>query len=360
MKLTIETSQIRDAVKFCAQAIPAKAIKPELSCISIISINGRCTIAATDLELGIRIEMLEADVSGDGQILIDAHRLNAILSAASDMVTVQESGEKIVIQSGLSQYELARIDPTGYPDVIVEESGKSFSVKAGDLDSVIHATSHAVSHETSRYSMTGILISLAKEKLNGVATDGRRLVIYGDDIHIPESTSIIPGRASNLIERVIHADPDADCGIVVGRKFTIRFHNVLVQTVLIEGKFPDYRGVLPKDSEVTVEFTTTAGELLDGIRKATAVSDDMHRVTMRSHNADVLFRSKTETGYGTSVIKPVLPASGNFEIDLNWKYLIDAMKTLDASQEVVFHFCSEKKPALITCDKYRYLLMPLS
>lgn len=360
MKFTIETSQIRDAVKFATQAIPAKAIKPELACVSITAKNKSCTVASTDLELGIRIELPEADVTTDGQVLIDAQRLNAILSAASDMVTIHESGEKIVIQSGMSKYELARIDPAGYPDVITEEKGAAFVVKASDLDSVIHACSHAVSHEIQSYSMTGILVNLCKDKINAVATDGRRLVVAGKTIDSVESSAIVPGRACNLIERVIHAQPDEDCGVVVGRKFTIRCRNYLVQTVLVEGKFPDYKGVLPKPSEFTAEFTTTAGELADGIRRATAVSDDMHRVTMKSNNADIHFRSKTETGYGTSVIKPVLPTSGPIEIDLNWKYLIEAMKTLDHSQEVVFHFCSHQKPALITCDDYRYLLMPLS
>lgn len=359
MELTISPGILREAVRYCRDAIPAKAIRPELACVRLV-IGKDAAVESTDLEVGVRVSLPDADCDGEGEILIDSARLSSILAVChGNMIRINSGqGETLKIDCDGTEYKLAKLSGD-FPEVCEQETGNAYALDAGNMLHILRTARHAAATDSARYTMTGILWHLLGDKVRMVTTDGRRLVVAGPEF-MHQREPIVPARACNLIDKLLSSAGEKETvAVLVGRKVTVRLGNVIVQTATLQGKFPDYQAVIPtKPAQLT--WVATAGQMADLVRQVTAVHDETSRIDLSVDGGRITAKSKTTDGEGVSHLEVEISKQAKAQIALNWKYLLDAMKSLDTDLELHWHYHGEKNPLLVTADDYQYLLMPLS
>jgi DNA polymerase III subunit beta len=244
-----------------------------------------CTLMATDLELGIRLDVRGVKVEEPGQALLPCGRLLAILRETTDEeMTVEGDSEKVVVRGFTSEFDMPGEDVSAFPDVPAFAETNYHEINAGVLREMIRRTVFAASTETVRYgATTGVLWELTDDQATLVATDGRRLAVMrgpakacgGRSTKDRKAPPVVPCKAMNLLARNL-TDPDE----VV--RVSFRENDVLMQTGqtviysrFVEGRFPAYQQVIPKSHVHSVPLA--AGPLLNAIRQASIMTDESVR-----------------------------------------------------------------------------------
>jgi DNA polymerase-3 subunit beta len=213
-KLVCQRAELLAACQLANVAVPANSHRPTLQNLKLAATPSRCTIEATDLEIGVRLDVAGVQADAAVQFLLPASRLIAILrETAEETVTVETSDPTTLIRAGQSEFELSAEDPANFPEVPNPRSKQHHTVTAGQLRDAIRRTAVAAAKENARYALTGTLWELDEKELRLVATDGKRLALarcqaQAHDGHEPPGKfHTLPTKAMQLLERVLD-DPE--------------------------------------------------------------------------------------------------------------------------------------------------------
>lgn len=285
MKVTAHRDRLLAACKVANAATGrSRQIKPILSCLLLSATDNTCTVSATDLEVGVRIDVDGTEVSDAGDVVIEAEQLTAILDELPDDQVSLETDKDICFVSGTaSEFKLPIGDATLFPTIPAFTDDKYHEVAAGNLKEMIRRVEFAVADvEHSKFGATcGILWEMVGDKMSMIATDGKQLaLVHGIAITTGEHTtkgkmSVVPTRATTLLKRNL-IDPDE---LV---KISFRTNEVLMKTSratiysrLVEGRFPDYKRIFPSSHKSKAKIA--AGALAAVIRQAAIVTSDESR-----------------------------------------------------------------------------------
>src|SRR5262249_11142541 len=178
MKAVCHGEGLLSACQLVSVAVQTRDIKPILKNIKAIAQDDRCTLMATDLELGIRLEVRGLQVEEAGEAMLPAARLIAILRESPDeQLSLSADQNACVVPGQSNQFEIPGEDPPHFPDLPEFTDEKSHETPAGTLREMIRRTVFAAAVESARYSMTGVLWELEGDRARLVATDGRRLAL---------------------------------------------------------------------------------------------------------------------------------------------------------------------------------------
>jgi DNA polymerase-3 subunit beta len=178
MKAICHREGLLSACQLASAAIPARDVKPILKNIKAIAGDGRCTLMATDMEVGIRLDVQGLTILEPGEAILPAAKLLAILRETRDSELEIESDPSACVVKGPSlEFEMPSEDPGQFPDLPTFAEDKFHEITSGSLREMIRRTVFAAADETARYSMTGVLWELEENIARLVATDGRRLAL---------------------------------------------------------------------------------------------------------------------------------------------------------------------------------------
>src|SRR5947209_5739577 len=178
MKVVCHREGLLSACQLASVAVASRDVKPILRNLKAIVEADRCTLMATDLELGIRLEVRGVKVEEPGEAILPAARLTAILRESSDEELALEAGaDACKVHGQYNEFERPSEDPSGFPDVPAFSGEKYHEIPAGVLREMIKRTIFSVAVENPRYAVTGIMWELEGEQVKLVATDGRRLAV---------------------------------------------------------------------------------------------------------------------------------------------------------------------------------------
>src|SRR5262245_50287310 len=179
MKAVCQREALLSACQLASVAVASRDVKPILKNLKAIVEADRCTLMATDPELGIRLEVRSVKVEEAGDAIIPAARLVSILRESSDEeLTVEATTEACVVRGQFNEFEMPSEDPANFPDIPSFAEEKYHEISAGVLREMIRRTLFAVAVGEAKFSATtGILIELEGEQAKLVATDGRRLAL---------------------------------------------------------------------------------------------------------------------------------------------------------------------------------------
>jgi len=368
MKMVCHREGILAACQLASAAVAAKEVKPVLRNLKAVVDNDRCTLMATDLELGIRLEVRGVKVEEPGEALLQTSRIIAILRECNDdELTIEAGMDACLIQGSSTEFEMPGEDPSAFPDFPAFSEEKYHEVTAGVLRDMIRRVNFAVSSaEHSKFGATvGVMWELEDEKVSLVATDGRRLaLIHGigqaKGGHTTKGQSpVVPIKAMTLLERNL-VEPDE---LV---KISFRPNDVLMKTEramiysrLVEGRFPNYRQVIPKD--LAVKIPLTVGPFYSAIRQAAIMTDEeSKRVVFSFAKNKLTLKAKGAESGRSKVEMPVDFDHKPIEISFDPKFVNDMLKVLEPDAPVTLEISDEKTPAVLRQDQnYTYVVVPL-
>lgn len=368
MKALFHREELLSASQLASVAIAPRDIKPILRNLKAVVEGERCTLMATDLELGVRLDIGGVKVEQPGAAILPASRTIAILrEATDDELQFEADADHCVLRGRLNEYEMAGEDPANFPDVPAFSEDKYHEVSAGTLREMIRRTIFAAATENPRYAVTGILWELEPDQARLVATDGRRLAVTNaiatsQGGHTSQGqTHVVPTKAMGLLERILQ-DPEEMV------KIALRPNDALFKTAratvysrLVEGRYPAYREVFPKKQTAKIELKV--GPFYTAVRQSAIMTDEeSKRVSFEFAKKKLTLQARgAETGR-SKVELPLEDYDGkSITINFDPRFLSEMLRVLDAEAPLTLELVDGNSPALFRSgDNYSYIVMPLS
>jgi DNA polymerase-3 subunit beta len=368
MKALCKRESFLAACQLTSAAIPSKDLKPILKNMKAVAGDGRCTLIATDLEVGIRLDVQGLTIEEPGEAILPAAKLIAILREARDTdLQIDADANACTVKGTLSplEFEMPSEDPAQFPDFPTFNEDRYHEITAGCLREMIRRTVFATAEETQRYSMTGVLWDLDGDQARLVATDGRRLALAeGVAVSVGGHTTrgqtpVVPTKAMNLLERNLQDDPEETVRVCLRpNEVLFRTGRAVIYSRLVEGRFPDYRAVMPRKAGVQVKLN--AATFQAAVRQAAIMTDtESKRVTFKFAKDRLTLQAQAQ---GRSRVElPIEYAGKAIDINFNPEFLTDMLKILPPDVELVLELIDAASPALFRCgESYSYLVMPLT
>jgi DNA polymerase-3 subunit beta len=366
MRFTISREQLQEGLAAVAASIPAKTTLPVLANILVETTDKGIRLSGTDLDIAVSTEVV-ADVETQGAITIPAKKLSEIArELPPSPVKMAAAGEqRVTLECGRSRFKLLGLPKDEFPSFPAVRFDDSWRVKSGDLQRLITHTSFAVSTEESRPILNGVLWELRPERMRMVATNGHRLARMELPIASAGATAndlIVPPKALDQIRRLFPAEEELE--IARGdNHLGFRSPVTSVFTRLIEGPYPNYEQVIPKDNE---KFCIVdKASLVSALKRMSVVaSDQTHRIKL-SFNAGMLKFAVQTPDLGEAADELAVRYTGDpLDIGFNASYLLEILRYMP-TEEVKLTFKAPERAATIEPEgwsepaDYLCLVMPL-
>ncbi len=369
MKVTLERNHLLKSLSHVHRVVERRNTYPILANVLLEANDDGLQLRATDLDIEVT-ETVPAMVTTKGSTSVPAHTLFEIVRKLSDGAEVHleiQGDDQMRITSGRSRFFLACLSPDGFPDLKSGEFSNSFNMPASDLAGLIARTQFAISTEETRYYLNGIYfhgIEGEASLLRAVATDGHRLARA--DVAAPEGATSIPGiivprKTVNEMQKLLDG-VEGDIQVEISEtKIRLVVGPVVLLSKLIEGTFPDYERVLPKnnDKEMVIDranFTAAVD------RVSTIASERGGKVVKLVANEGMLELTVTNPDHGNASEEvPISFEHDQFEIGFNAKYLLDILAQI-GSENATFLFGDSGSPTLVSDENDEasvYLIMPM-
>lgn len=364
MRLTISREKLQEALTAVAAAVPTKTTLPVLGNLLLETTEKGLRLSGTDLDIGVSTEVL-ADVESPGAITVPAKKLTEIVRELPPApVKLAAAGEqRITLECGRSRFKLLGLPRDEFPAFPTVDFTRSWRVKSGDVQKLISHTAFAVSTEESRPILNGVLWEVREKETRMVATNGHRLA----KMEIPYSGSltgdfIIPPKALEQVRRLFPADEELE--VARGENhLAFRSPFTAVFTRLIEGPYPNYDQVIPRDNNRVATIDKAA--LQSALKRMSVVaSDQTHRVKLSFNLALLKFSVATpDLGEGQDEL-PIRYDGDPIDIGFNGMYLLEILRYMPA-EEIKFTFKEPERAATLEPEgwqepgKYLCLVMPL-
>jgi DNA polymerase III subunit beta len=349
MNVTITRENLQEGIGAVGGSIPTRTTLPVLANLLLVAEDGVVTLSGTDLDTAVMVRV-PAEVEGEGAITAPARKLQEIARELPPApVHLSTQGDTITVASGRSRFKLnglPRDEFPAFPQVSFENSVK---LTGAALHQLISHVAFAVSTEETRPILNGVLWQLQGDDMRMVATNGHRLAKMtipreGGSGGAVEGDFIVHPRALNLVQKLLGPDDSVE----VARSdnhIGFRGENVEIYTRLIEGPYPNYEQVIPKDNDkhMVAEKQTLAAAIR---RMAIVASDQTHRIRMSLGGPMLRFSVQTpDLGEATEEL-PVEYEGEPLEIGFNANYLLELLRFMP-TEEVKMSFRAPERAATI-------------
>jgi len=359
MQLSMQTDELIGLLKLAGKAQASSVSRPILEMVRIDAEEDTQTVyvAATDLEQYLRVEA-QAQVSGSFSICVNPDRLRSALSTVTtdtvDLVLEKDDDStKVVLRSGDAWWELRTADADDFAPQTELPDDYEWAVRTITMQAALDRTVYATADEKGRYALNGVLMEISSEgELCVVGADGARLASYEgvcEDVNMTDNANMI------AIPKGLQTAIDATTGpeLQFARDegtLHVAGDGVQLSTQLVEGQFPNWRGVLP-DPDGTTEVTADREDLLQAFRQASVVTTDQTRaVEWEIRKSESMFGADSPD-VGSSHVSMDMTAEGEpITVTLNPGYVLELLSAHE-SEEVSFYFQDRRSPILVVADE---------
>ncbi|MHB8971832.1 MAG: DNA polymerase III subunit beta [Pirellulaceae bacterium] len=367
MRFVCERDKLLSAFQTAATVAPSRSPKPILQNVKLVVTEQQATLLATDMETGIRIDVPGIQVEAIGSAILPVSRFGSILRESTDVkLLVEADPQGTRVRGDRSEFKLPGQNPDEFPEVALFAAENYHEISARLLKELIRRTLFATDTESSRYALGGVLLEFEQEKLIAVGTDGRRLAKMEGPCRTigqcspDDTTTIVPARSMQLIERAFTDLDAAICISVQANDILLKSPRVTIYSRLLEGRFPKWRDVFPKRRE-SLQIVLAVGPLYAALRQASIVANDESRGIDFAFAEGTLVLSGSTAEIGQSRVEiPVAYDGPALTVSLDHRYVADFLKVLDPEKMLTFDIENTDSAALLTTDDgYGYVVMPL-
>lgn len=354
MKFVINAGQLLKALDNVQGVVDKRNITPILSNVRISAEDSKLIINATDMDLDI-VDILDIDVIEQGTTTAPAFLLfETIKRLPGDaQVEISLEDEKLNIVCGKFKGTLSTLPVEDFPIIQTKDLPNLLKIGKVDFKQLLEKTKFAISMDETRYYLNGVYLHTTQNEegnqvLRSVATDGHRLAladaVFSADVKI-EKGIIIPKKAVDELSKIIDKVEDKEIEISCSSsRICFKFSNLILTSKLIDGTFPNYDRVIPKDNDKILEVNRN--DFINAIDLVSMYSDDKLKFVKIDLNENkMILRADKMVGGAKQeidIVQPIAPMS----ICFNARYIKDICNLIK-TENVVVHLSSESSPVLV-------------
>lgn len=365
MKVEVSREKIRNAIQKAEKAVGKNLNLPVLSCVQIEAKKTHIIIRSTNLDLGIEI-IIPAQVLEEGTVAVPAPTLNSFFSNLGDEkdITLEEKNGNLYVSTGSISATIKSFPSDDFPSIPRIKDGKETKIDIKGFLRGIKSVIFSAATSTIKPELASVCIYNDDGELVFVSTDSFRLA--EKKVKAPKGFEVdhilIPSKNAAEIVRILD-EYNGDVSLTLtDSQISLEFGDIYITSRLIEGIFPDYRQIIPK--EFTSEAILLKQDLITSLRMANIFSDNFNQINFSILPGKKIFELKTknnDVGENISSIHAALTGE-SLTINFNYRYIIDCFAPIEADS-VSLNFNGLSKPMVIkgVSDRsFLYLVMPMN
>ena len=363
MHVTVNRAALLEVLGAATGVVASRTTKDILRSVRLTAGPDALLLSATDLEVALRVRISQVQIKKKGDVLIPADKLTQICRESIDDTLVLEAEDQTChIRGEDSHFEVFGQDPREFPPVPDLEDEPDVRIEAAVLLGLMDRTLFAVAKENTRYAINGVLWEKSGDKLALVATDGRRLARsvgpaqtgVGEDRQM-----IVPAKTVQVLQKVL-ANVEGQVEVRFStNQILVRAGEYVVSSALVEGHFPQYEDVFPKDNDKRVELGTD--EFLSAVRRAALLTNEQSKgVRLRFGEGQLVLSSRApEQGEATISMK-LDYAAEPVDIGFNPLFLTDALRAA-GTPNITLEMKEANRPGVFRSGQsFLYVVMPVN
>ena len=364
MKFSIQRETLLKPLQQIIGVVERRQTLPILGNVLLNANKKTVKLTATDLEVELQAQMT-VSVTETGDITLPARKLLDICRTLPDeaQLDISVKKERAVVKSGKSRFTLSTLPASEFPVVDKIKSARKFSLPQNELHDLIERTAFAMAQQDVRYYLNGLMLEQTPNLLRAVATDGHRLAmceLVTDTGEGADQQVIAPRKGVQELQRLLE-DNDHPVQVEIGSNhIRITTDDLRFTSKLIDGRFPDYQRVIPKNADKRLLVKREA--LRQALTRTSILSNEKYRgirfdvsennIKIQAHNPEQ--EEAVEELEATYQDEAMV-------VGFNVTYLLDVLHAID-SEEVEIHLTDANSSALINkpgAENCRYVVMPM-
>jgi DNA polymerase-3 subunit beta len=361
MKVKVSQSALLEGLQTVQNVVSLRSTLPILSNVLLTCDKTGMSLTTTDLDLTIRCR-IEAEVARPGATTLPARRLFSIVRELAQTTIELEADEKDVatLSCNSSFFRIIGLSEDEFPPVSLGDGKYSFRLGQSVFRDMLRKTGYAASTDETRHVLNGVLLSFKGGKVTLVATDGRRLALVEQEVEFPkeaETEMIVPSKAVAELLRTLGDDGDVTIH-AKERHVSFEFKHSVVMSKLIEGTYPNYRQVIPAQSEEHVALDRES--LLSAIKRVSLVTADRSNAMKLAFTKNKLTLTMATPDVGEARETLTVKYGGkDISVAFNPEYMMEPLRNL-TTDEVSMELTDDLSPGVIKCEiPFLYVLMPM-
>lgn len=335
---------------------------PILSNVLLVAKDGQLSVTATDLEVEL-VAQADIETEAGGEITVSGRKFLDICRALpeSSSIGVSVSGEKLAVRAGRSKFNLATLPAAEFPIVEDIKAGPSISVSQEALGRLIEKTYFSMAQQDVRYYLNGMLLETDAGRLRAVATDGHRLALCQAKLegNVDAQQVIVPRKGVLELQRLLSGEGDLNIELGANH-IRIQLDGIRFTSKLIDGRFPEYERVIPKES--SNELKADRGAFKSALQRTAILSNEKYRgIRLVIRDSGVVLQAHNPEQEEAEEELEVEYSGEDIEIGFNVNYLLDALGAI-AGDEVTLSVqdsnssCLIRQPGTEDCT---FVVMPM-
>lgn len=364
MKFTTSRENFLTPLQQVVGVIEKRQTLPVLSNVLIRLCDNRLEFTGTDLEVQLVTHSV-TDSGQEGSITVPARKLLDIIRLLPDgsSVNVECRQEKLSIQSGRSRFSLSTLPAENYPAFDVSSPEVEITLSSRILKKAMEKTLYAMALQDVRYYLNGLLLDLDGAVLRAVSSDGHRLAVYEEsleDVNAAPRQVIIPRKGVLELYRLLGDQDEIITLQLSANNIRVLMGEVIFSAKLIEGRFPDFRRVMPRDISKVITLGKDAFKSAL-TRVAILSTEKLKGVSLEVAGNTMKLQAQNPEHEEAEEELEVSLEGESLAVGFNASYLLDALNNVD-SDEVKLSFTDAGNSCLIEDlqnGKYRFIVMPM-
>lgn len=366
MKFNIEKKDFIRVLQKMQGIVEKKNTMPILANILIDADQetGTVNITATDLEIFIK-DSCNATVNKTGTITVNARKLFEIVKELPEetMDVSVVGNERVTIKSGKAKFNIVGLPAKEFPTFPAVEEGKLARFEPGILKEMVDKTAFAVSTDETRYNINGFFLEKEDKNIRMITTDGHRLAMVvkeSEELPGEKEGVILPRKGVTELRRILEEKEGSFFLGITKKNVTMKKDTTLINIRLIEGEFPDYKQVVPKDNDK--EVLADRENLLASLKRVSILSSDRIKGVKFALESGKIVLSSSSPEMGDATEEVAVDYEGDpLEIAFNARYFIDVLEATEQEQVQIL-LKDQLSPCILRpkdASGYTYIVMPM-
>jgi len=347
MNFISKKSELLQGLQTVTSAVSSRNTLPILANILFETENNKLILSGTDLELSIKCE-IEANIVNEGSITIPAKKLLEIVRELPETdITIKLNDKNVIyLTCGKSLFKINGLPKKDFPILPEIKTEKEIILSQKNFNDMIKKTIFSVSSDETRYVLNGVLLSGEKDIIRMVSTDGHRLSFIEkkiNNIYEEKLNNIIPAKALNELVKILKDEGEISIQIN-NNQIIFLIDKVVLISRLIEGQFPNFGQVIPKENDKS--FTCYTEDIMAATKRVALMASDKSNSVKYSISNNKLLISSNTPEVGEAQEEMDINYSGeNIIIAYNAKYVLNVLKNL-GSKECLLELSSNLNPGV--------------
>ncbi|CUX96159.1 DNA polymerase III subunit beta [Candidatus Gullanella endobia] len=335
MKFIVEREKLLKPLQKVSSLLGNRLTLPILSNLLLQVDEGRLLLTGTDLEIEMVAQITLSTIYKPGISTVSARKFFDICRGLPEgaKIVVTLEGERIVIRSERSRYSLSTLPASDFPNLDNWESKVEFTIAHSILKRLIESTQFSMAHQDVRYYLNGMLFETEGKKLRTVATDGHRLAICTMSIGeiLPSNSVIVPRKGVIELIRILDNSENLMKLQIGSNNIRARIGDYIFTSKLIDGRFPDYHRVLPKNPDKILK--TSCDLLKQAFTRAAIISNEKFRnIRLYLSRNQLKITANNPEHEEAEEVLDVSYQGSEIEIGFNVSYILDVLNALKCEE----------------------------